>query len=238
VGSISWNFGDGEESSGGNSVSHIYTTSGVYNVTLSIVTPDGCAFDTLALDAITIYPVPNPFFIMNNPITTLQNTTIEFDNQTIGATSYYWVFDTINNLGESSDENPIYVFPDQLPDEYYVKLYAYNDFGCESSIMQTLVVNEDLTIYVPNSFSPNGDGKNDFFYVKGMALDPSVFSLIIFDRWGKKVFETNDINERWNGSVKGSDYYAQPGVFVYFLSYKSNSTTDKKETQGSITLLK
>jgi gliding motility-associated-like protein len=238
VASAHWYFGDGIEAQSLTNASHIYELPGNYNVGLSIVTPDGCEFDTLAINAITMYPIPSPFFIMDPQITTLTNTDIQFTNQSNGASSYYWIFDTINNLGESYDENPLFVFPDQLPDEYFIKLFAYNDFGCENSVTQMLIVNEDLLLFIPNSFSPNGDGKNDYFFVKGIELDPSAFSLSIFDRWGNAVFQTYDINEKWNGSVNGSDYYAQPGVFVYTLSYKTKNTLERKEIKGTVTLLK
>ncbi len=236
--SVHWYFGDGVEAQSLNTASHIYTQSGNYNVGLSIVTPDGCEFDTLAINAITIHPIPFPFFVMDPQITTLTNTDIQFENQSNGAINYYWIFDTINNIGESYEENPLFVFPDQLPDEYYIKLFAYNVFGCENSVTQLLIVNEDLTLYIPNSFSPNGDGKNDYFYAKGIAIDPSEFSLKIYDRWGTLVFEGNDINEKWNGSVNNSEYYAEAGVYAYILSYKTMNTLEKKVITGSVTLLK
>lgn len=238
LGSVSWNFGNGVQSQSTVSANNIYTQPGNYNVVLSIITPDGCEFDTLAINAITIYPVPDPFFIMNPQITTLQNTEIEFDNQTVGGTSYYWIFDTITNLGESYEENPLFVYPDIFADEYYVKLFAYNDYGCENSITQKLIINEDQTLYVPNSFTPNGDGDNDYFFVKGVEIDPAHYSMKIFDRWGKIVFETKDIHEKWNGAVMGSSYYAPPGVFPYIITYKANNTLEAKEIKGSVTLLK
>ena len=113
-----------------------------------------------------------------------------FQNQTVGGSSYYWIFDTINNLGESYDENPNFVFPSQVADNYFVQLLATNVFGCQKSVTQLLIVRENQTFYVPNSFTPNGDGDNDYFFVQGVELDPNVFALIVYDRWGAKVFES------------------------------------------------
>lgn len=233
-----WYFGDGGQSNETGSVSHNYNLSGVYNVALSIVTSDLCVFDTLWQNAIYIYPLPNPFFVMTPQITTIENTTIEFNNQSVGASSYYWIFDTVNNLGVSYDENPSFSFPDLVGGNYYIQLFASNIYDCVDSVTQTLIVRDKQTLYIPNSFSPNGDGDNDYFFVKGVELDPNVFHLLIYDRWGSIVFETKDLNERWNGSVKGSAYYAQPGVFVYHLKYQVNGTLDAKEIIGSVTLLK
>lgn len=237
--SATWYFGDGNgETSVNSTVSHLYEESGTFNVALSLTSPDGCVFDTIWENAIYIYPVPHPYFIMTPQIATLENTTVEFNNQSVGASSYYWIFDTINFLGESYTEDPFYNFPDLIADEYYVQLFAYNNYGCEKSVTQLLIVREDQTLYIPNSFTPNGDGDNDYFFVKGVELDPNAYSLLIYDRWGSIVFETNDIHARWNGSINGGEYYSQTSVFVYHLSYQVNGTLEGEEVIGTVTLLK
>jgi len=76
------------------------------------------------------------------------------------------------------------------------------------------------------------------FFAKGIEIDPAGFSMQIFDRWGNKVFESNDINSKWNGAVNGSEYYAEAGVYAYILSYKTSNTLEKKVVTGSVTLLK
>ena len=159
-------------------------------------------------------------------------------NESQGFESSYWIFDTINNLGEAYIDDPFYSFPDQLPDIYFNKLEVTNEFGCTDQITKMLVVEEDLTLYVPNSFSPNGDGKNDEFFIKSRELDPVFYNISIYDRWGTLVYESNDINGRWNGSVNNGEYYAQPGVFVYNIVYKISESTEKVEIRGSITLLR
>lgn len=237
--SATWYFGDGNSETTMNSnVSHIYQESGVFNVALSLNTSEGCVFDTIWNNAIYIYPVPHPYFIMTPQIATLENTTVEFDNQSVGASSYYWIFDTLNFLGESYSEDPIFSFPDIIADDYYVQLFAYNTYGCVNDVTQLLIVKEDQTLYIPNSFTPNGDGDNDYFFVEGVELDPNAFSLIIFDRWGSVVFETIDINKKWNGSINGGEYFSHSGVFVYHLSYQVNGTLEGEDIIGTVTLLK
>jgi len=236
--SSTWYFGDGNQSNDELITSNLYTYSGNFNVALSITTPAGCVFDTIWQNAIQVYPLPNPYFVMTPQIATLQNTSIDFSNQTVGGSSYYWIFDTINNLGESYDENPTFVFPSLEADNYFVQLVATNVFGCQESVTQLLIVRENQTLYIPNSFTPNGDGDNDYFFVKGVELDPNAFELIVYDRWGAKVFETKDIYGKWNGSVNGGEYYAPPGVYVYHVSYQVNGTLEGEHLIGSVTLLK
>lgn len=106
--------------------------------------------------------------------------------------------------------------------------------GCKTTDSTLVKVDEKNKLYyIPNAFSPNGDGYNDVFYVYGKAVTEVRFS--IFDRWGEKVFESNDLNFGWNGIYKGD--VMQPGVFVYYAElYFENG--DKVEEKGSVTLLR
>jgi gliding motility-associated-like protein len=238
VASATWYFGDGESAIGNTSVNHIFQQSGDYDVTLTVVDPDGCEFDSTYVGLITMYPEPVAEFTIDPKEPTLVNSTVQFINESEGGVEFYWLFDTINQLGEAHVENPFFVFPDQLPQEYFNRLSVTNEYGCNDIITKMLVIEEDLTLYVPNSFSPNGDGKNDLFYVEGLELDPVFFQLEIYDRWGNLVFQSNNIHEKWNGSVNGGEYYSQPGVFVYNLSYKISNSTEKQNVKGMITLIR
>jgi gliding motility-associated-like protein len=106
--------------------------------------------------------------------------------------------------------------------------------GCKTSDTTIVDVNDKTKLYyIPNAFSPNGDGYNDVFYIYGKAISSVNFS--IFDRWGEKVFESNDLGSGWDGVFKGT--FMQPGVFVYYAElYFENG--DKVEEKGSITLLR
>ena len=106
--------------------------------------------------------------------------------------------------------------------------------GCKTSDTTIVDVNEKTKLYyIPNAFSPNADGYNDVFYIYGKAISSVNFS--IFDRWGEKVFESNDLSSGWNGVFK--ETLMQPGVFVYYAElYFENG--DKIEEKGSITLLR
>jgi gliding motility-associated-like protein len=90
--------------------------------------------------------------------------------------------------------------------------------GCKNNeFVQILVICKNANVFVPNTFSPNGDGSNDVFYVRGRGLD-RVKSLRVFNRWGEIVFEQKDfpVNNPaygWNGSFKGKK--PQADVYVY-----------------------
>jgi gliding motility-associated-like protein len=113
-------------------------------------------------------------------------------------------------------------------------LTGYNGGHCMSSDTLNVFVIEDCgEMYVPNAFSPNGDGHNDVLYVRGLCL--KTLSFMVFNRWGEKVFETNDVNVGWDGKYHDEDL--NTGVFVYRLEGR---TYDGKQytAKGNVTLIR
>jgi gliding motility-associated-like protein len=106
----------------------------------------------------------------------------------------------------------------KLNTQYTVNFVDSN--GCKNTgQIQIVVFCKNSNVFIPNTFSPNGDGSNDIFYIRGKGLD-RVKSLRIFNRWGQVVFEKRDfpINDAlsgWDGKFKGNR--PQPDVYVYQL---------------------
>lgn len=91
----------------------------------------------------------------------------------------------------------------------------------------------DNSIYVPNVFSPNGDGRNDYLFVRGNNFSKIRFS--VFDRWGELIFETEDPLIGWDGKYKGKDL--NPGVFTWVASLVYDNQTPLTTT-GTVSLLR
>ncbi|TAL57928.1 MAG: gliding motility-associated C-terminal domain-containing protein, partial [Bacteroidetes bacterium] len=87
--------------------------------------------------------------------------------------------------------------------------------------------------YIPNAFSPNGDGENDIFYVRGNCIKELTF--IIYNRWGEKVFETTDPKICWDGIYKGKPL--NTAVFVYYME-ATLTNGEKINRKGNISLIK
>ena len=104
----------------------------------------------------------------------------------------------------------------------------------ESDTVIAHFVQEPYAVYVPNSFSPNMDGMNDFFLPQGNAIDPASYHLMIFNRWGEKVFESKDMNQPWEGDMKLGEYYVPDQVYTYLLKAKSVHDAEPREYTGSI----
>ena len=103
--------------------------------------------------------------------------------------------------------------------------------GCVSSDDVTVILDYDLVVFVPNIFSPNGDGNNDILYVRGVGIESINF--FIYDRWGEKVFETKSVDKGWDGTFRGKKM--NNSVFVYYLKVTFRNGT-KIEKKGDITL--
>jgi gliding motility-associated-like protein len=91
-----------------------------------------------------------------------------------------------------------------------------------------------FTIYIPNAFTPDGDNTNDFFTAKGEEI--TEFNMMIFNRWGEMIFQTNDIQKGWDGSAKNSSSVAQDGVYVYKIMVRDYEAASHNFT-GHVTLL-
>ncbi len=105
-----------------------------------------------------------------------------------------------------------------LDDMTYIVTATDSITGCTASDEITVFINKDRNVYIPNIFSPNGDGSNDVFMIFGGAGVTNVVSFRIYDRWGELLFEaenfgTNDPEQGWDGTYRGRDL--NPGVFVY-----------------------
>ncbi|MBC8172768.1 MAG: gliding motility-associated C-terminal domain-containing protein, partial [Chitinophagales bacterium] len=118
---------------------------------------------------------------------------------------------------------------------------SVDEYGCEATDYITIFVDNisDAPIYVPNTFTPNGDGANDYFFVYGTEIDVINY-MRIYDRWGELLFEINnvsigDFTKGWNGTARG--YQLLPGVYAYTISVQLKFDIEKTFA-GSVMLLR
>jgi len=149
----------------------------------------------------------------------------EFGNYSIGADGYFWNFGDGNT---SVDENPTHQY--ELPGLYEVVLTAENSFGCTSK--DTLWIEVIEGIDIPNVFSPNGDGNNDFFYANSIGMTEK--SISIFNRWGKEIYYSSKLDFAWDGTNIWSGLPASEGTYFYVI--KARSVTREYEYSGALML--
>lgn len=115
---------------------------------------------------------------------------------------------------------------------------VFGQKSMDSSTPTTTTTSELLEVYIPNAFTPNMDGHNDYFkpVISGGEID--FYELSIISRTGQVVFFSKDPSEVWNGSVKGSSYVSSPSIFLYYLKVKSVSSLKYQEFKGHIVMVR
>jgi gliding motility-associated-like protein len=235
-----WDFGDGSAvSTDCVAPFHMYTVPGCYDVTLTVTSPEGCVGSTTVNNYICAYDLPIADFEFGPQPTTVVNPTIQFGNMSQNGVNYYWDFGTPNaDPPTSTAMNPAVDFPSSEPGTYQVCLIAESAEGCTDTICQYVVIDDEFLIYVPNAFTPDGDGVNDIFAPVLNGYDPFDYQLLIFDRWGEVIFESSHPQVGWDGTVKGNAKLGKSEVYVWKINVRDNVNGEKKEYVGHVTLLK
>lgn len=202
--------------------------TGIYNV----IAEDQNGCQVTSNETISGPPEVDAYFTFGPQPANILNPAITFENHSTGAVSYLWDF----GFTQSSDENPLIDFPDDTAGIYNVCLYAYNSDNCPDSICYDVIIDEDFAVYIPNSFTPNEDGMNDIFYVYGNDIDPEIYELMIFNRWGELIFETNDMYEGWDGTEGGLD--VPIGIYIWKLKTEAKSQEKYFERIGHVNLFR
>lgn len=230
-----WDLGDGTITTDCNPT-HTYSVPGCYDVFLKVDSPDGCVSDSIITSMICVWEVPVAGFTFGPQPTTIVNSEITFTNTSTNATTYDWDFGYDGQT--STAEHPVHYFPDSVPGTYNVCLTAINGSGCFDTICQTVIIDPEFLLYVPNAFTPDGDGLNDVFLPRIEGYDATSFKMLIFNRWGEQIFDSSFPGVGWDGRGKGGANVSQTDVYVWLIRVKDAVTGEEKEFKGHVTLLK
>jgi len=154
---------------------------------------DGC--DILLLDSALAINMPKPsagFQYLNDPYVPLR---VAFSEKAQNEVSWTWYLDSTIITGEEFE----YDFA--RPGDFEVTQVVTSDFGCIDSITLIVAVETDFYLYIPTAFSPNNDGINDCFSIKGVGFEGIDFQ--IFNRWGNVVYSSENDADCWDGTYKG-----------------------------------
>lgn len=152
--------------------------------------------------------------------------TTTFNNLSSGASTYTWDFGDGNG---STLMSPTHVYQDT--GRFVVELIAYNENSCPDTIQRRVIVGADFSIFIPNAFTPNGDGVNDFFSTPWYGVRE--FHIMLFDRWGMLIYESFDPDFQWAGLYKGNE--VQEGVYTYVIEARGY-IGEKVRRAGTVTL--
>jgi gliding motility-associated-like protein len=228
-----WDFGDGQTSNQSGTIDHQYTAAGCYDVTLTVTNAAGCSISQTQASIVCVYDIPIVTFTVDDDSLYLENTLVNFNNNTFHAVTYAWEF---GDNTSSSATNPSHYFPES-PGNYPVILYAYNEAGCYDSTMMIITVEEELLYYVPNTITVNQDGVNDVFQpIFTSGYEEETYELTIYNRWGELIFVSKEVNEGWDGSYLNA--IVQQGVYTWKITFVESSNQKKHLDLGHVTVLR
>ena len=192
-----------------------------YDQTYSVVVTDALGCTDTAHTTVNYYPIP--------PVDAGPGGIVIYgSSMTLSGSGFgTLVWDTTATISCTQCLNPI-VSPTQTT-TYYVTITDVN--GCTNVDSVTVIV--DGALYVPNTFTPDGDGINDFFFAQGKEI--TEFEMLIFNRWGELIYEMDDLNDAWDGTYGGEP--AQIDVYVWKLKY-SETSGEHGEFYGHVNLLR
>lgn len=237
-----WDFGDGGTSGAQNPV-HTYFNPGIYTVSLTVTGPGGNMDTMVKEEFVEVYPQANAFFTANPQTVTVPSNPVNFFNLSTDATEYWWDFGDGEN---SEEESPQHYY--QSIGEYNVTLIANNEFNCPDtfSLPEPVVAIGGGEIVFPNAFTPSSSGSsggyfdlsdnlynNDIFFPLQEGVEE--YQLMIFNRWGELIFESQEVNRGWDGYYKGE--LCQQDVYVWKVRARF-SDGNEIQRAGDVTLIR
>jgi len=200
IGQSRWSFGNGDSSKVENPI-ECYSDTGIFSTSLTVISDSGCSSALRLSNMITVYPVPKAAFTYAPQPIDILNPVAQFTDLSTSRypiVQWYWTF--ADNDTASFQQNPIHHYADT--GTFCATLTVVDIHGCTDSATNCMVVEPLFSFYIPDAFTPNGDGINDVFMPKGTYVKQ--YEMYIFDRWGNKIFYSTDINIGWDGTKGGS----------------------------------
>jgi|GEM_PF-1196158 len=206
---------------GDNIISYVFTNQ--YGCT-STASTDYYVNDTIALTGSTITAQENNTVTLNG-IGALPFTFGPDGISSINADSLKWFWSPSTGLNSATDTTPSFIAKNNIT----YSLTVTSPRGCISHA--AFIVNVNLNLFVPNSFSPNGDGIHDTWYVQGLELYPNV-EIFIFNRWGEQLWYNKGGNSEFNGYYNGRPLPA--GTYYYLIKFNKGND---KPMSGPLTII-
>jgi gliding motility-associated-like protein len=193
----------------GDTVSGIWVNPSQTTTYLVEVSDDCQTFSVPALSQVIVVKPNADFTYLSTNL--IEGLPISIQNLTTNGFVYDWFF---SDGGTSSIMHPTHVF--DSAGTYYVTLVAEDAKGCIDSITKPIFIQKEFYIYIPNTFIPDDDRYNEYF--SGSFIGVKSVEIYVFNRWGEQIYESKDLNFKWDGTYNGND--VQEGTYSWLLKYK------------------
>ncbi len=193
---------------------------------------NGCS--GTGIGSVTVFPKPGAQFTTSpNPVGVL-SPNVTFNNQSTSDVNYwFWSFGDGDSLNDNT-HSPTHTYPGDTA-SYMATLIVHNAGFCYDTINHLVLIGPEYSFYIPNAFTPDGDGINDDFFGKGTGI--LEYQLMVFDRWGNFIFVSDDINEGWDGKANQGADVAQQDVYVWKVSI-TDIFKKKHNYTGTVTIVR
>ena len=208
----------------------------LYDVELIATNDYGCKDTLNVFDYVSATVTPEASFNCDPAVIDVFDPTVVLTNTSENGYIYNWTFGDSSPLSNTVD--PTHTYP-EVPGSYTITLEAFSANGLCSDWTQKIVTVDDVIIYyIPNTFTPDGDTFNETFAPSFRSgYDPYDFHLVIFNRWGERVFETYDAFYGWDGTY-GDLGLVPSGVYVWSLDFRETMTDKRHKQEGHVTVIR
>ena len=207
---------------GSGTYTYMWTNGQTTDTIVNIVSGNYCVTvndgNCTTTDCIQVNNIPGPtaIFTVSPEVMSIEQANCTMTDLSNGASTWNWNF---GDGSTSTNQNPNHTY--ENTGSYEIALTVTDANGCADSTVHIVTVKGIYMLYIPNTFSPNGDGTNDLFSPKGTNIDMNNFEMYIFDRWGNQVYFTKDINKGWDGTINNSGELDNVVMDVYVYKIKA-----------------
>lgn len=213
-----------------------FPSVGVYDVQMTVTSNYGCVYTSYISNIVEVTPLPvADFTVSKNPATWFETTIQASDASTGNISEWDWQSPgsvSINNAGSSA----LFTYPEGVEGSYPITLTVTTSEGCSDSITLEIEIVPDIILYVPNTFTPDNDEHNQNWGIQIDGIDFQNFQLVLYNRWGELIWESNDVSAEWDGTYNGR--IVPSGTYIWKISYKEKDNDGKRFHTGFVNVLK
>lgn len=230
--SYSWT-SDGTSISSNANDTYTFTDEGCVELAVSVVDANGCTNSMTFPSQICTEPFPIANFEYDPSNPTTYDYLVDVSNLSMNADGYQWSMDGVDF---SFDTDVHLNFNGYEPGGYFLCLTASNYLGCSHTFCDSIFLEDEFAMYIPNTFTPNGNGQNESFGPVYSGEQPEEISFMIFNRWGQLIYEVNSLDEFWDGNYLGQP--AVEDVYIWKIKYKLPESTERRTLIGHVNLIR
>jgi len=231
-----WDFGDGGTGDEA-SPTHVYENSGVYDVYLGITSPTGCFVDTTFVNLVDVRDAPVADFTWTPEEPSNIFPDIRILDQSTGAVFWRYTITTRSGdpLFSTNATDFDYSLTTRDTGTVFINQLVTHPSGCIDTITKSVKLKLINTYFMPDVFTPNGDGLNDVFLPVGLLAGVSDYQLRVWTRWGERVFTSLEVRDGWDGTFNGRD--SPGGGYLWDAKY-TDINGEPVEFKGGVVLLR